>query len=726
MIVPLRGGGGVKLPGAVAGALHFELAPETSSHQGPALTIPQATGSRFEIGEFSVKGSVTKEGVAFRAEVRKGALVIVGNEGDGLTGEALPGGETRIEFEFAVVLDEQGARVEGGGRLGATFAINKTFGRVRVQTIAVQVHPKSTPTGSEFRFEASAGMDFDLGPVKVSMDGIGATLGLGVARELPPGGRPLLGALLHVTDIGLQAPKGVGISVASRMVNGGGYLFRDDETGTYGGALQLSIGKRLTLTAVGLLNTRLPDGTKAFSLLLIASLEFMPSIPLFAGIGLRGVGLLGGIHRTVNVDALRSGLRNKTLDAILFPRDPIANAPQIVSALKAVFPPARDRHLFGLMVSLTFLRSVITAELGVIYEFGSKRWVMLGQIQALYPAKPPTGLGRAAAGDARRRRRRVGPGARGVLARRDALRLADRVRLVLRRRGGARAQGRDVPVLGRRLSPRVRGAARVPAPAAGEDQPRRLQAPQAAADGLRGDHLQHAPDRRADGVLRRVRRLQHRGRARLRRAVGARRALPDRLRPRVQAQVQGRHVLRRRRLRPLQRPRAQARQGRVVDRPVADVDLEEVRQDLRRRPPAGRAAPGRSAAGAGGRAQGPAELDRRAARRHARLLPQARGAVRAPAGPARRAPAGAPARDPARPLRRCRAGERAALRHHLGDRRRARGHVATAAQRGLRRGRVPEPERRREARAALVRLHARGRLAVAAARSPSARRWTRR
>ena len=37
---------------------------------------------------------------------------------------------------------------------------------------------------------------------------------------------------------------------------------------------------------------------------------------------------------------------------------------------------------------------MITAELGVIYEFGSKRWVMLGQIQALYPAKPPTGLGK--------------------------------------------------------------------------------------------------------------------------------------------------------------------------------------------------------------------------------------------------------------------------------------------------------------------------------------------
>ena len=283
--------------------------------------------------------------------MRKGALVIVGNEGDGLTGEALPGGETRIEFEFAVLFDEHGARVEGGGRLGATFAINKSYGRVRVQTIAVQVHPKRTPTGSEFRFEA------------VGRHGLRPRAGQGQhgrhrrharARRrarAAPGRRPLLGALLHMTDIGLQAPKGVGISVASSMVNGGGYLFRDDETGTYGGALQLSIGKRLTLTAVGLLNTRLPDGTKAFSLLLIASLEFMPSIPLFAGIGLRGVGLLGGIHRTVNVDALRSGLRNKTLDAILFPRDPIANAPQIVSALKAVFPPARDRHLFGLMVA---------------------------------------------------------------------------------------------------------------------------------------------------------------------------------------------------------------------------------------------------------------------------------------------------------------------------------------------------------------------------------------
>ena len=61
------------------------------------------------------------------------------------------------------------------------------------------------------------------------------------------------------------------------------------------------------------------------------------------------------------------------------------------------------------MVSLTFLRSVITAELGVIYEFGSERWAMLGQITALYPASRRRGG--AAARAARRRLGAWDPGA---------------------------------------------------------------------------------------------------------------------------------------------------------------------------------------------------------------------------------------------------------------------------------------------------------------------------
>ena len=38
-----------------------------------------------------------------------------------------------------------------------------------------------------------------------------------------------------------------------------------------------------------------------------------------------------------------------TLDAVLFPKDPVANAGRLIAALRTVFPPTRDRHVAGPM-----------------------------------------------------------------------------------------------------------------------------------------------------------------------------------------------------------------------------------------------------------------------------------------------------------------------------------------------------------------------------------------
>jgi len=87
-------------------------------------------------------------------------------------------------------------------------------------------------------------------------------------------------------------------------------------------------------------------------------------------------------------------VRNKTLDAILFPTDVVANAPRYVNALKTVFPPARGHHLFGFAVSLGFPASqVIRAELAIVFECGAGgRWALMGQVYAAFPADAPKKL----------------------------------------------------------------------------------------------------------------------------------------------------------------------------------------------------------------------------------------------------------------------------------------------------------------------------------------------
>jgi hypothetical protein len=99
------------------------------------------------------------------------------------------------------------------------------------------------------------------------------------------------------------------------------------------------------------------------------------------------VGGLLGINRTVKVDVLRGGIKNGTLGSILFPADPIRNGPQIVSDLRAVFPPVKDRYLLGPMAIIGWgTPTILTLELALILEIPEPiRLLILGRLTAILP-----------------------------------------------------------------------------------------------------------------------------------------------------------------------------------------------------------------------------------------------------------------------------------------------------------------------------------------------------
>ncbi|MGH6635223.1 MAG: DUF6603 domain-containing protein, partial [Gammaproteobacteria bacterium] len=168
---------------------------------------------------------------------------------------------------------------------------------------------------------------------------------------------------------------------------GGGYLFFDAAKEEYAGILQLEFQETITLTAIGLLTTKMPDGSQGFSLLIIISAEDFTPIQLGYGFTLNGIGGLLGVNRTVVVDVLRAGIKNRTLDSVLFPEDPVRNAPQIISNLRAVFPPAENRYVFGPMAIIGWgTPTLVTIELGIVLEFSAPvRLVILGQVRAFLP-----------------------------------------------------------------------------------------------------------------------------------------------------------------------------------------------------------------------------------------------------------------------------------------------------------------------------------------------------
>ena len=123
----------------------------------------------------------------------------------------------------------------------------------------------------------------------------------------------------------------MGLVIDASVVVGGGFLCFDPQKEEYSGVLQLEIAEKISVKAIGLLTTRLPDGSKGYSLVLIIFVEGFTPIQLGFGFALTGIGGLLAINRTFNEDALRTGLKNHTLDSVMFPHDPIRNAPQIIS-----------------------------------------------------------------------------------------------------------------------------------------------------------------------------------------------------------------------------------------------------------------------------------------------------------------------------------------------------------------------------------------------------------
>jgi hypothetical protein len=120
---------------------------------------------------------------------------------------------------------------------------------------------------------------------------------------------------------------------------GGGYLFPYMAHGLYAVVMKLSLSDAFTATAFGLIATRMPDGSPGYSLIVFITAEDFRPIPLGMGFTLLGIGGMVAINRTFDQDVLRAGMQNDTLKTLLFPRDPVTNAPTIIRSLAAAFRP---------------------------------------------------------------------------------------------------------------------------------------------------------------------------------------------------------------------------------------------------------------------------------------------------------------------------------------------------------------------------------------------------
>jgi hypothetical protein len=384
--------------GTLRPPLDVELFPPSTGAQGeitarltrsgdePFVLLGEAGGSRLEFTGFLLEAALRlaldPATGSFRAtpraegEVSGGRLVIDLSGGDGFIATVF--GDARIDAEFGAGFSftpETGLRLHGSGGLEIAIPVHLGLGPVEITTLYLAARP----AGGSVPVELSAGLTARLGPVSAAVDRVGVVVDLG----FPDGGGNLGPANVAFA---FKAPNGVGLSIDAGLVTGGGYLYVDPDRGEYAGALEFEFAGFIALKAIGLISTRTADGTPGFSMLIVLTAEFGGTgLQLGYGFTLLAVGGILGLNRGMNLQALVEGVRTGAVNSVMFPRDVVANAPRILSDLRAFFPAEQGTFLIGPMAKIGWgTPTLISVSLGVVIEIPGNLAV-LGVLRAVLP-----------------------------------------------------------------------------------------------------------------------------------------------------------------------------------------------------------------------------------------------------------------------------------------------------------------------------------------------------
>ena len=306
-----------------------------------------------------------------------GHAALRANGADSFVADVLPGDGLDLHFDLGMRWSAaRGFSFEGSASAELDLPLHLSIAGLEIDRLHVAVRPSD----SQVELEVSVAAGATIGPVSAALDRVGAL----ASFAFHDGNLGPIDA-----DLGFKPPSGIGLSVdAHGVVSGGGFLFHDATQGLYAGAMQLSIHEQITLKAFGLIATRMPDGSRGYSLIVFITAEDFRPIPLGLGFTLLGIGGMVGVNRTFDDKVLREGLKNGTLGTLLFPRDPVGNAPTLIRNLANVFPARRGSYLLGLVARIGwFTPTLVYMDLALILEFGSReRLLALGRISALLPS----------------------------------------------------------------------------------------------------------------------------------------------------------------------------------------------------------------------------------------------------------------------------------------------------------------------------------------------------
>jgi hypothetical protein len=360
------GEGGVVADGPAGLTVSASIEHLKKAEEEPEV-IPLSATTRLELGHLSflLEGSAKE----FKAVARAtDCALVMARDLHPVTERALPSSEIHLDFDLGLGFADGRFFFEGAVGLELTLPGAKTLGPLTVQALSVRLIPGGGESQADLSFEVLATFQLKFGAFLITVQKMG------------------LGGEIDFFDdfrFGLRGPEILGILISSKVVKGGGFLGHSPTTGDYFGGLELTINEMVSVKAIAVIGTKMPDGSRGFSFAAIITVSDFPGINLGFGFRLTGVGGIIGLDRTFDIVKLEEKLKQGVLRNLLFPPDPVANATAILADIGAVFPAARDHSVFGLMFRICWgTEKLVIIDLAVII---AERIAVLGIVDVYFP-----------------------------------------------------------------------------------------------------------------------------------------------------------------------------------------------------------------------------------------------------------------------------------------------------------------------------------------------------
>jgi hypothetical protein len=370
--------------------------------------IGSATGTHVEIQHARVALTVSEDSSGWLFDAGAHADHVILNieiGGDSFLSAVLPP-SLRVDTALGIGADNRrGFYLNGGVALVVDLPVNVTIGpadvlALKVQGLHLRISLSEDQGSSGSSGSSGSGTSFAIGltvDAEVEVAGgvfIATVAGTGAAfsvKQLSSGSGGDSTAGHWQPQLTGIPPTGIGVQIVADAVGGGGFIGHDPSTGEYTGALALHIDVgpvHVDVSALGMLDTRIPDHDGDWALLIIIAATFEPGFELGLGISLTGLGGVLGINHTLDSDAIAAGLRTKSLDAILFPPDPVGQAPHIFAVWRQTMPLSDGHMIVGPMAQISWgTASLCSLELAVLIELDPApvQLVLLGSFRFSAP-----------------------------------------------------------------------------------------------------------------------------------------------------------------------------------------------------------------------------------------------------------------------------------------------------------------------------------------------------